>query len=74
MGLDGKGMPILAITSMTPRGKSKIVANIAKGAGVVTPADHAHYIVTEYGIANLFGKNLRQRAYALIQIAHPSVR
>ena len=44
------------------------------GAGVVTTRAHVHYIVTEYGIAYLFGKNLRQRAHALIQIAHPAHR
>lgn len=44
------------------------------GAGVVTSRAHVHYVVTEYGIAALFGKNIRQRAYALIQIAHPDHR
>lgn len=47
---------------------------LSAGAGVVTTRAHVHYIVTEYGWANLFGKNLRQRAHALIQIAHPSHR
>ena len=44
------------------------------GAGVVTTRAHAHYIVTEYGIAYLYGKNLRQRAKALIDVAHPNHR
>jgi len=44
------------------------------GAGVVTTRAHVHYIVTEYGIAYLFGKTLRQRAYELIRIAHPDFR
>lgn len=44
------------------------------GAGVVTSRAHVHYVVTEYGIANLFGKTLRQRAYELIQISHPDHR
>lgn len=44
------------------------------GAGVVTSRAHVHYVVTEYGIANLFGKSLRQRAFGLIQIAHPDHR
>ena len=44
------------------------------GAGVVTTRAHTHYVVTEYGIAYLFGKNLRQRAYELIRVAHPSHR
>lgn len=47
---------------------------IFSGAGVVTTRAHVHYIVTEYGIAYLFGKNLRQRAYEMIKIAHPSQR
>ncbi|RZF45227.1 hypothetical protein LSTR_LSTR015440 [Laodelphax striatellus] len=45
-----------------------------KGAGVVTSRAHVHYVVTEYGIASLFGASLRQRAYHLINIAHPSHR
>lgn len=44
------------------------------GAGVVTTRGHVHYVVTEYGIAYLFGKSLRQRAHALINIAHPKHR
>lgn len=44
------------------------------GGGIVVTRAHAHYIVTEHGIANLFGKTLRQRANALIQIAHPDHR
>lgn len=44
------------------------------GAGVVTTRAHVHYIVTEYGLAYLFGKNLRQRAHALIEISHPAHR
>jgi acyl-CoA hydrolase len=44
------------------------------GAGVVTTRAHAHYIVTEYGVAYLYGKNMRQRAKALIEIAHPNHR
>ena len=44
------------------------------GAGVVVTRAHIHYIVTEYGIAYLFGKNLRQRAHELIKVAHPSQR
>ncbi|CAH1774078.1 unnamed protein product [Owenia fusiformis] len=70
-GLDGLGKPILAMTSTTRHGQTKIVPDIHKGAGVVTTRAHVHYIVTEYGIANLFGKNIRQRAYELIRIAHP---
>lgn len=51
-----------------------IFSLIFEGAGVVTTRAHVHYIVTEFGIAYLFGKNLRQRAYELIKVAHPSYR
>lgn len=47
---------------------------MSAGAGVVTTRAHVHYVVTEFGIAYLFGKNLRQRAYELIRIAHPDHR
>lgn len=73
-GLDGKGKPILAMPSVTKRGESKISISLKPGAPVVTTRAHAHYIVTEHGIAYLFGKNYRQRAHALIQIAHPDHR
>ncbi len=68
------GKPIIALPSTTSRGESKIVAVLKPGAGVVTTRAHVHYIVTEYGIANLYGLNLRQRANALIKIAHPDHR
>lgn len=74
LGLDGQGKPILAMPSITKKGVSKIVPTLKEGAGVVTTRAHAHYIVTEYGIAELFGRNYRQRAHALIQIAHPDHR
>lgn len=74
LGLDGKGKPILAMPSTTTKGVSKIAPVLKTGAGVTTTRAHAHYIVTEYGIAHLFGKNIRQRAHALIAIAHPSAR
>jgi len=74
LGLDGKGKPILAMPSTTNKGLSKIVPTLKTGAGVTTTRAHAHYIVTEHGIAYLFGKNIRQRAHALIQIAHPDHR
>lgn len=73
-GFDGKGKPIIALPSVTNKGQSKIVPVLKLGAGVVTSRAHVHYVVTEYGIANLFGKTLRQRAYELIQIAHPDHR
>jgi acyl-CoA hydrolase len=68
------GKPIIALPSMTSKGESKIVSMLKPGAGVVTTRAHAHYIVTEYGVAYLFGKNMRQRAKALIDIAHPNHR
>lgn len=73
-GFDGKGKPIIALPSVTNKGESKIVPILKPGAGVVTSRAHVHYVVTEYGIAQLFGKTLRQRAYELIQIAHPDHR
>ncbi|MBK8699194.1 MAG: acetyl-CoA hydrolase/transferase family protein [Saprospiraceae bacterium] len=68
------GKPIIAMTSMTAKGMSKIVPFLKQGAGVVSTRGHVHYIATEYGIADLYGKNLAQRAKALIGIAHPDVR
>ena len=68
------GKPIIAITSRTAKGVPRIVPNIRPGAGVVTTRGHMHYVVTEYGVAYLYGKNLRQRAHALINIAHPDDR
>lgn len=68
------GKPIIAMPSRTRKGLSRIVPTLKPGAGVVTTRAHMHYVVTEYGIANLFGKNLRQRAKALIEIAHPDDR
>lgn len=72
-GLDGRGKPIIAFPS-SAKGISKITPIIKPGAGVVTSRAHVDYVVTEYGIAQLFGKTLRQRAYELIQIAHPDHR
>lgn len=68
------GKPIIAMPSITNKGESKIVFNLKPGAGVVTTRGHVHYVVTEYGSVNLFGKNLEQRAKALISIAHPDHR
>jgi acyl-CoA hydrolase len=68
------GKPIFALGSMTAKGVSRIVPFLKQGAGVVTTRAHVQYVVTEYGVANLYGKNLRQRATALIEIAHPSQR
>jgi acyl-CoA hydrolase len=68
------GKPIIALPSRTQKGVSRIVPYLKQGAGVVTTRAHAHYIITEYGSAYLFGKNLRQRAKALINIANPDDR
>jgi acyl-CoA hydrolase len=68
------GKPIIAITSRTAKGMPRIVPFLKQGAGVVTTRGHVHYVVTEYGIAVMLGRNLRQRAHALINIAHPDDR
>jgi 4-hydroxybutyrate CoA-transferase len=68
------GKPIIALPSITNRGESRLVPFLKEGAGVVTTRAHAHYVVTEYGGADLYGKNLRQRAAALTRIAHPDHR
>lgn len=72
--LSKEGKPIIALPSRTRKGVSRIVPTLKPGAGVVTTRAHMHYVVTEYGVAYLFGKNLRQRAKALINIAHPDDR
>lgn len=68
------GKAIFALPSITHKGISKIVPFLKEGAGVTTTRAHVHYIATEYGVVNLYGKNLKQRAKALISIAHPSHR
>ncbi len=68
------GKPVIALNSATARGESKIVPFLKQGVGVTTTRAHVHYVVTEYGIAYLYGKNLRERARALISIAHPDHR
>lgn len=68
------GKPIIALPSQTKKGISRIVPFLKEGAGVVTTRGHVHWVVTEYGIVNLFGKNLKQRAEALMEIAHPDHR
>lgn len=72
--LSEDGKPIIALPSTTSRGESRIVSFLKQGAGVVTTRANVHYVVTEYGIANLYGQNLRQRARAMIEIAHPAHR
>ncbi|RKZ05799.1 4-hydroxybutyrate CoA-transferase, partial [bacterium] len=69
------GKPVIVLPSTAKDGTvSRIVPHLDRGAGVVTSRGDVHYIVTEYGIANLHGKNLRERALALISIAHPDFR
>ncbi len=69
------GVPILALPSTAKKGTlSRIVANLAEGAGVVTSRGDVHYVVTENGVAYLHGKTIRERALALISIAHPDFR
>ncbi len=68
------GKPIIALPSQTAKGISKIVPALKEGAGVVTTRAHMHYVATEWGVVDLYGKNLKQRAQALITIAHPDHR
>ena len=68
------GLPIIAMPSVTSTGISRIVPVLKEGAGVVTTRGHVHWVATEYGRVNLFGKNLKQRAQLLINIAHPAHR
>jgi 4-hydroxybutyrate CoA-transferase len=73
--LSFEGKPIIALPSTAAGGKvSRIVAELKPGAGVVTTRGHVHWVVTEYGAMNLHGKTLRERAEALISLAHPDFR
>ncbi len=68
------GKPIIVINSRSKKGFPKIVPTLRNGAGVVTTRSHVHYVVTEYGIAYLYGKTLKERANELISISHPEDR
>ena len=68
------GRAVIAMSSLTNKGASKIVPTLAKGAGVVTPRSMIHHFVTEYGRVDLYGKSLQERARLLISVAHPSMR
>ncbi|MGL4364857.1 MAG: acetyl-CoA hydrolase/transferase family protein [Bacteroidales bacterium] len=68
------GKAIIAMPSSTNKGQSKIAPTLNLGAGVVTTRSHVHYIVTEYGAVNLYGKTLQERAKLIISIAHPDHR
>ncbi len=68
------GKPIIALPSTTLKGIGKIVAQLKPGSGVVTTRAHTRFIVTEYGVADLYGKPIRERIKEMIRIAHPSTR
>lgn len=72
------GVPIIALPSTTTLRDGRVISRISamlnRGAGVVTTRNHVHYVVTEYGVANLYAKSIRQRALQLINIAHPDFR
>lgn len=68
------GKPIIALPSVTRRGESRIVPMLKTGAGVVTTRAHIQYVATEYGVVNLYGKDINERIKLLISIAHPDHR
>jgi acetyl-CoA hydrolase len=69
------GKPIIALRSTAKDGAvSRIVDTLTEGSGVVTTRADVHYVATEYGVANLHGRSLRERAAALIECAHPDFR
>ena len=68
------GKPIIALPSRTKKGEPRLVTSLYPGAGVVTTRANVHYVATEYGITNLYGCTLNERAEALIEIAHPDDR
>ncbi len=72
--LSNGGKPIFCLPSLSPKGISRIVTTLKPGAGVVTTRAHVQYVVTEFGVANLYGKSLNERAKSLIAISHPSER
>jgi acyl-CoA hydrolase len=66
------GKAIIALPSLTNKGESRIVPYLKQGAGVVSTRAHVQYIITENGIADLYGKTLKQRAVEMVRIAHPN--
>jgi acyl-CoA hydrolase len=72
--LSDRGKAMIAMPSVTHKGISKIAPVLAPGAGVVTTRNHIHWLVTEYGAVNLYGKSLQERAKLITSIAHPDHR
>lgn len=69
------GVPVIALPSTAKNGEmSRIVPTLKEGAGVVTTRNDVHFVVTEYGVADLYGRSIRERAMALVDIAHPDFR
>lgn len=68
------GKAIIAMPSVTAKGESKIAPTVLPGAGIVTPRTHVHWVVTEYGAVNLYGRSMQERAKLLTGIAHPDHR
>ena len=69
------GRPIIALPATAKKGAmTRIVPKLKEGSGVVTTRADVHYVVTEFGAVNLWGKNLQERARALIGIAHPDFK
>jgi acyl-CoA hydrolase len=69
-----RGRPIIAMPSVTEKGLSKISPTLIEGSGVVSTRANIHWVVTEYGAVNLYGKTLQERAKLLISISHPNHR
>jgi acyl-CoA hydrolase len=72
--LSDGGKPIIALPAITNKNETKIVPILKPGAGVVTTRAHIHYVVTEFGVADLYGKSIKERIKAMINIAHPDHR
>jgi acetyl-CoA hydrolase len=73
--LAARGKPVIALPATAKGGTlSRIVPELSPGSGVTTTRAHVHYVVTEYGVADLHGKDLRERARALIALAAPAFR
>src|SRR5665648_1295448 len=73
-GYSFRGRPIIAMPSVTEKGLSKISPTLIEGSGVVSTRANIHWVVTEYGAVNLYGKTLQERAKLLISISHPNHR